>query len=242
MNGIALHGGFIPYGGTFLVFSDYARNAIRMAALMKLRTIYVFTHDSIGLGEDGPTHQPIEHAATLRLIPNLDVWRPCDTVETAVAWGAALERKAPTALLLSRQNLPFASRVSVEGIAKGAYVLSDAQNPRAVIIATGSEVQLALGAQKLLAGEGIPVRVVSMPSTSVFDRQPDDYRKSVLLEQLPRVAVEAGVTDYWRKYVGLEGAVVGIDRFGESAPAGDLFKHFGFTAEKVAEAVRSTLG
>jgi transketolase len=242
MNGIALHGGFIPYGGTFLVFSDYARNAIRMAALMKLRTIYVFTHDSIGLGEDGPTHQPIEHAATLRLIPNLDVWRPCDTVETAVAWGAALERKAPTALLLSRQNLPFARRASAEGIAKGAYVLSDAQNPRAVIIATGSEVQLALGAQKLLGDEGIPVRVVSMPSTSVFDRQPDDYRKSVLLEELPRVAVEAGVTDYWRKYVGLQGAVVGIDRFGESAPAGDLFKHFGFTAEKVAEAVRSTLG
>jgi transketolase len=242
MNGIALHGGFIPYGGTFLVFSDYARNAVRMAALMKVRSIYVFTHDSIGLGEDGPTHQPIEHAATLRLIPGLDVWRPCDSVETAVAWGSALQRKGPTALLLSRQNLPFAARASADPIAKGAYVLSDAENPRAVLIATGSEVQLALGAQKLLASEGIPVRVVSMPSTSVFDRQPDDYRKSVLLEQLPRIAVEAGVTDYWRKYVGLEGAVVGIDRFGESAPAGDLFKHFGFTAEKVAEAVRSTLG
>jgi transketolase len=242
MNGIALHGGFIPYGGTFLVFSDYARNAIRMAALMKVRVAYVFTHDSIGLGEDGPTHQPVEHAATLRLIPNLDVWRPCDTVETAVAWGAALERKGPTALLLSRQNLPFAAGAAAEGIGKGGYVLSDAENPRAVLIATGSEVQLALGAQKLLASEGIPVRVVSMPSTSVFDRQPDDYRKAVLLEKLPRVAVEAGVTDFWRKYVGLEGAVVGIDRFGESAPAGDLFKHFGFTAEKVAEAVRSTLG
>jgi transketolase len=242
MNGIALHGGFIPYGGTFLVFSDYARNAVRMAALMKVRSIYVFTHDSIGLGEDGPTHQPIEHAATLRLIPGLDVWRPCDSVETAVAWGSALQRKGPTALLLSRQNLPFAARPSADPIAKGAYVLSDAENPRAVLIATGSEVQLALGAQKLLASEGIPVRVVSMPSTSVFDRQPDDYRKSVLLEQLPRIAVEAGVTDCWRKYVGLEGAVVGIDRFGESAPAGDLFKHFGFTAEKVAEAVRSTLG
>jgi transketolase len=159
-----------------------------------------------------------------------------------VAWGSALQRKGPTALLLSRQNLPFAARPSADPIAKGAYVLSDAENPRAVLIATGSEVQLALGAQKLLASEGIPVRVVSMPSTSVFDRQPDDYRKSVLLEQLPRIAVEAGVTDYWRKYVGLEGAVVGIDRFGESAPAGDLFKHFGFTAEKVAEAVRSTLG
>jgi transketolase len=242
MNGIALHGGFIPYGGTFLVFSDYARNAIRMAALMKLRTVYVFTHDSIGLGEDGPTHQPVEHAATLRLIPNLDVWRPCDTVETAVAWGAGLQRKGPTALLLSRQNLPYAARASTDGVARGGYVLSDAENPRAVLIATGSEVQLALGAQKLLASEGIPVRVVSMPSTSVFDRQPDDYRKSVLLEELPRIAVEAGVTDFWRKYVGLEGAVVGIDRFGESAPAGDLFKHFGFTAEKVAEAVRSTLG
>jgi transketolase len=246
MNGITLHGGFVPYGGTFLVFSDYARNALRMAALMKIRVVYVFTHDSIGLGEDGPTHQPVEHAATLRLIPNMDVWRPCDTVETAVAWGAALERtKGPTALLLSRQNLPFARKPGLENIARGAYVLSDAPSgpaeARAVIIATGSEVQLALGAQKLLAEAGIPVRVVSMPSSSVFDRQPDDYRKSVLLEKLPRVAVEAGVTDFWRKYVGLEGAVVGLDRFGESAPAGDLFKHFGFTPENVAKAVRSTL-
>jgi transketolase len=245
MNGITLHGGFVPYGGTFLVFSDYARNALRMAALMKIRVTYVFTHDSIGLGEDGPTHQPVEHAATLRLIPNMDVWRPCDTVETAVAWGAALERKGPTALLLSRQNLPFAKRASLENISRGAYVLSDAPSgpagARAVIIATGSEVQLALGAQKLLADAGIPVRVVSMPSTNVFDRQPDDYRKSVLLEKLPRVAVEAGVTDFWRKYVGLEGAVVGLDRFGESAPAGELFKHFGFTPENVAKAVRSLL-
>jgi transketolase len=243
MNGITLHGGFIPYGGTFLTFSDYARNALRMAALMKIRAIYVFTHDSLGLGEDGPTHQPVEHAAVLRLIPNMDVWRPCDTVESAVAWGAALQRsKGPTALLFTRQNVPFAKRDSLDGVAKGGYVLSDAVQPRAVVIATGSEVQLALGAQKLLADQGIPVRVVSMPSTSVFDRQPDDYRKSVLLEKLPRVAVEAGVTDYWRKYVGLEGAVVGIDRFGESAPAPDVFKHFGFTAEKVAEAVRSVLG
>ena len=243
MNGIALHGGFIPYGGTFLVFSDYARNALRMAALMKIRVVYVFTHDSIGLGEDGPTHQPIEHAASLRLIPHMDVWRPCDTVETAAAWGAAIQRRdGPTALLLSRQNLPFAVRSSAEGVEKGGYVLSDAPGARAVLIATGSEVQLALGAQKLLAGEGIPVRVVSMPSTTVFDRQPEDYKASVLLASIPRVAVEAGVTGFWRKYVGLEGAVVGIDRFGESAPAGDLFKHFGFTAENVAKAVRSTLG
>jgi transketolase len=242
MNGIALHGGFIPYGGTFLVFSDYARNALRMAALMKIRVVYVFTHDSIGLGEDGPTHQPIEHAATLRLIPNMDVWRPCDTVESAAAWAAALERAdGPSALLFSRQNLPFAKRESLDGVRKGGYVLSDAPNARAVLIATGSEVQLALGAQKLLAESGIPVRVVSMPSTSVFDRQPEDYRDAVFLKNVPRVAVEAGITDFWRKYVGLQGAVVGLDRFGESAPAGDLFKHFGFTAENVAKAVRSTL-
>jgi len=246
MNGLTLHGGFVPYGGTFLVFSDYARNALRMAALMKIRVVYVFTHDSIGLGEDGPTHQPIEHAATLRLIPNMDVWRPCDTVESAVAWGAALERtQGPTVLLFTRQNVPFVKRASLEGIGKGAYVLSEAaggsNSARAVIIATGSEVQLALGAQKLLGDAGIPVRVVSMPSTSVFDRQPDDYKKSVLLEKLPRVAVEAGVTDFWRKYVGLEGAVVGLDRFGESAPAPDLFKHFGFTPENVATAVKSIL-
>jgi transketolase len=243
MNGITLHGGFIPYGGTFLVFSDYARSALRMAALMKIRVVYVFTHDSIGLGEDGPTHQPIEHAATLRLIPNMDVWRPCDTVESATAWAAALARRnGPTALLFSRQNLPFVQRSSLDGVGRGGYVLSEAAEPKAVIIATGSEVQLALGAQKLLAAEGIPVRVVSMPSTSVFDRQREDYRDSVLPKGLPRVAVEAGVTDFWRKYVGLEGAVVGIDRFGESAPAGDLFKHFGFTPENVANAVRSVFG
>jgi transketolase len=243
MNGITLHGGFIPYGGTFLVFSDYARNALRMAALMKIRVVYVFTHDSIGLGEDGPTHQPIEHAASLRLIPNMDVWRPADTVETAVAWAAAVRRKdGPTALLLSRQNLPFAKRESLAHIDRGGYVLSDAPEARAVIIATGSEVAVALGAQKLLADQGVPVRVVSMPSTSLFDRQDAEYRNSVLPRELPKVAVEAGVTDYWRKYVGLDGAVVGIDRFGESAPAGDLFKHFGFTPENVAEAVRSIFG
>jgi transketolase len=243
MNGIALHGGLVPYGGTFLVFSDYARNALRMAALMKIRVVYVFTHDSIGLGEDGPTHQPVEHAASLRLIPNMDLWRPCDTVETAVAWGAALQRAdGPTALLLSRQNLPFAKRESVADVSRGGYVLSDAALPRAVIIATGSEVQFALGAQKLLAGEGIAVRVVSMPSTTTFDRQPEAYQGSVLPAGVPRIAVEAGVSDLWRKYVGLEGRVVGIDRFGESAPAGELFKHFGFTAEKVAEAVRKLFG
>ncbi len=238
MNGLSLHGGFIPYGGTFLVFSDYARNALRMAALMKIRVVYVFTHDSIGLGEDGPTHQPIEHAASLRLMPNMDLWRPADTLETAVAWTAALRRKdGPTALLLSRQNVAFTKRQDVTGPEKGGYVLSEAAAARATLIATGSEVPTALEAQKLLAGEGIPVRVVSMPSTSVFDRQPEQYRRSVLGEA-PRVAVEAGVSDYWRKYVGLEGAVVGIDRYGESAPAADLFKFFGVTPQGVAEAVR----
>jgi transketolase len=243
MNGITLHGGFIPYGGTFLVFSDYARNALRMAALMKIRVVYVFTHDSIGLGEDGPTHQPIEHAASLRLIPNMDVWRPADTVETAVAWAAALRRKeGPTALLLTRQNVAFSKKNYVGEVERGGYILSEAEGAKAVIIATGSEVPLALGAQKLLGDAGLPVRVVSMPSTNVFDRQGADYRNSVLPRELPKIAVEAGVTDYWRKYVGLEGAVVGIDRFGESAPAGDLFKHFGFTAEHVAEAVRSVFG
>jgi transketolase len=242
MSGIALHGGFIPYGGTFLVFSDYARNALRLAAIIKCRVVYVFTHDSIGLGEDGPTHQPVEHAASLRLIPNMDVWRPCDTVESAVAWGAAVARSTgPTALLLSRQNVPFVKRTTLEDVGRGAYVLTDYPDARAIIIATGSEVQLALGAQAQLAQAGIAVRVVSMPSTSVFDRQPEEYRKSVLPPQLPKVAVEAGVSDYWRKYVGLEGAVVGLDRFGESAPASDVFKHFGFTPENVATAVRSIL-
>jgi transketolase len=241
MNGLALHGGYIPYGGTFLVFSDYARNALRLAALMGVRVVYVFTHDSIGLGEDGPTHQPVEHAASLRLVPNMDVWRPADTVETAVAWTQALKRSnGPSALLLTRQNVPFLRHTEPAAAQRGGYVLSDAQGARAVVIATGSEVALALEAQKLLAADGIPVRVVSMPSTSVFDRQDADYRNAVL-GTLPKVAVEAGVTDYWRKYVGLEGAVVGIERYGESAPAADLFKHFGFTPQHVAEAVRSVL-
>jgi transketolase len=244
MNGLALHGGILPYGGTFLVFSDYARNALRLAALMRQRVIYVFTHDSIGLGEDGPTHQPVEHAACLRLIPHMDVWRPCDAAETAVAWGAALERRdGPSALLLTRQNLPAAPRAAeaLSQVRRGGYVLSDAPWAKAIIIATGSEVALALEAQKRLAAADLPVRVVSMPSTTVFDRQDAAYREGVLPKGLPRVAVEAGVTDLWRKYVGLEGAVVGLDRFGESAPAGELFKHFGFTAENVEQAVRSVL-
>jgi len=241
-NGLALHNGFIPYSGTFLTFSDYSRNALRMAALMKARNIFVFTHDSIGLGEDGPTHQPIEHLASLRLIPNMDVWRPCDAVETAVAWAAALERRTgPSSLALSRQNLPHVKRepATLEAIARGGYVVSEAQGKaRAAIIATGSEVSLALAAQKSLAEAGIAVRVVSMPCTSAFDRQDAAWRESVLPRALPKVAVEAGVPDYWRKYVGLEGEVVGIDRFGESAPAADVFKFLGIDAAHVAEAVR----
>jgi len=244
MNGMALHGGLIPYGGTFLTFSDYARNALRMAALMKIRSLFVFTHDSIGLGEDGPTHQSVEHAASLRLIPNMDVWRPCDSVESAVAWIAAIERRdGPTSLLFSRQNLPFQARSAdqIALIGRGAYVLADADRPQAVIIATGSEVALAMGAKKDLEAQGIAVRVVSMPSTSVFNRQDPAYKNAVLPEGVKRVAVEAGVTDYWRKYVGLEGAVVGLDRFGESAPAVDLFKFFGLTVEGVVNAVKRVL-
>ena len=244
MNGIALHGGFIPYGGTFLTFSDYARNALRMAALMKLRTLWVFTHDSIGLGEDGPTHQSVEHAASLRLMPGLDVWRPCDTVESAVAWAFAIERKdGPSAMLFSRQNVAFAQRdpSAIANVKRGGYVLADAAGARAAILATGSEVPLALAAQKQLAEAGIAARVVSMPSTSVFDRQDEAYRESVLPKGMARVAVEAGVTDFWRKYVGLEGAVIGLDRYGESAPAGELFKFFGITAEAVTTAVKQVL-
>ena len=256
MNGMALHGGYLPFGGTFLTFSDYSRNALRMAALMKQRVVHVFTHDSIGLGEDGPTHQSIEHASSLRLIPNLSVWRPCDTVETMAAWLAAVERPTsigmdvhaggPTALLLSRQNLPFVARSAetLKQVARGGYVLQEADGTggaKAAIIATGSEVALAIEAQKLLAAEGIAVRVVSMPSTDVFDKQDAAWRASVLPKGMPRVAVEAGVTAFWHKYVGLEGAVVGIDTYGESAPAGALFKHFGLTAEKVAQAVKNIL-
>jgi transketolase len=241
MNGLALHGGLIPYGGTFLTFSDYSRSALRMAAMMKIRTLFVFTHDSIGLGEDGPTHQSVEHAASLRLIPNMDVWRPCDTMESAVAWLAAIERRdGPACLLFSRQNLPFQTRDagSIEQIARGGYVLSDAAGAKAIIIATGSEVSLAVAAKKLLADAGVAIRVVSMPSTSVFERQDATYREFVLPKGMKRVAVEAGVTGCWHKYVGIEGAVVGLDRFGESAPAGELFKFFGITAEAVADAVK----
>jgi transketolase len=246
MNGLSLHGGLIPYGATFLMFSEYARNALRMAALMKIRNIFVFTHDSIGLGEDGPTHQPVEQTATLRLIPNMDVWRPCDTVESTVSWARAIERKnGPSTLIFSRQNLPFQKRdaATIKLIDNGGYVLSEASNgkPQAILIATGSEVGLAMNAQKALADEGIHVRVVSMPCTNVFDRQEPSYKDSVLLKGIKRVAVEAGVTDFWRKYVGLDGAVVGMDTFGESAPADVLFKHFGFTVENVVKTVKSIL-
>jgi len=240
-NGISLHGGFIPYSGTFLTFSDYSRNALRMAALMRARNIFVFTHDSIGLGEDGPTHQSIEHVASLRLIPHMDVWRPCDTVETAVAWAVAIERKdGPCSLALSRQNLPFVKRYAgaVAAIRRGGYVLADAPGAKAAIIATGSEVAIALAAQKLLAESGVAARVVSMPCTSLFDRQDAAWRESVLPKGMPRVAIEAGVTDCWRKYVGLEGEVIGIDRFGESAPAADVYTFLGIDAKHVVEAVR----
>lgn len=243
-NGISLHGGLIPYTATFLMFSEYARNALRMAALMKVRQICVFTHDSIGLGEDGPTHQPVEQTATLRMMPNMDVWRPNDTMETLVAWAHAIERKdGPSSLCLSRQNLAYVPRTAeqVAAIRKGGYVLSDAANPKAVIIATGSEVELAIKAQAKLAEEGIAVRVVSMPCCDLFDRQSKEWQASVLPKGVVRVAVEAGVSDGWRKYVGLEGAVVGIDRFGESAPAGHLFKEFGFTVENVVATVKSVL-
>ena len=246
MNGLVLHGGFRPFGGTFLMFSEYARNAIRMAALMKINPIYVFTHDSIGVGEDGPTHQPIEQTATLRMMPNLDVWRPCDSVEAFIAWQAAIEhRSSPTALILTRQNLPHQTRDAeqIKAIRKGGYVLKDCVGvPKAVIIATGSEVGLAVTAQQTLADKGIAVRVVSMPSSFMFDQQDKAYRDAVLPKGVPRVAVEAGVTGYWRQYVGLEGAVVGIDRFGECGPASQVFEFLGVTAAKVVEAVEGVLG
>ncbi len=243
-NGMSLHGGFIPETGTFLTFADYSRNALRMASLMKLRNIFVFTHDSIGVGEDGPTHQPVEHVSSLRLIPGMHVWRPCDTVESAVAWTKAVERRdGPACLIFTRQNSQFQARATaaIANIARGGYVLADADKPAAIIIATGSEVELATKARELLASEGVQVRVVSMPCTQVFDAQDAAYREMVLPRGVPRVAVEAGVTDFWWKYVGLEGKVIGIDRFGESAPFKDLFKFFGFTAENVAQAVKSVI-
>jgi transketolase len=238
MNGLALHGGFIPYGGTFLTFSDYSRNAVRMSALMKQRVVHVFTHDSIGLGEDGPTHQPVEHAATLRLIPNLDVWRPGDVAETAIAWAMALEQNnRPSALLLSRQNLPAQTRTAaqVEAIRRGGYVLSDREGAKAVILATGSEVGLAMAAQKLLDERGVAARVVSIPSTNVFDRQDASYRNDVLGGALPRVSVEAGVTRFWGQYGCV--ASLGIDSYGESGPAPAVFEHFGITADNLANLV-----
>ena len=240
MNGVALHGGMIPYGGTFAVFSDYSRNGIRMAALMNQRVVHVLTHDSIGLGEDGPTHQPIEHLGSLRLIPGLDVWRPCDELETAVAWTASLERvDGPAALFLSRQNLPQCGNAAgrIEAIGKGGYILSESEGAaKAVIIATGSEIGLALSAQKELAAKGVPVRVVSMPCCDLFDRQEKAWKASVLPAGVPRIAIEAGHPDPWRKYVGLEGDVLGIPSFGASAPAPALYELFGLTVEKLTQA------
>jgi transketolase len=246
MNGITAHGGFIPYGGTFLTFSDYARNAVRMACLMRIRVVFVYTHDSIGLGEDGPTHQPIEHIASLRLIPHIDVWRPCDAVETAAAWGAAIDnRDGPTLLVLTRQACAHQVRepAQVANIRRGGYVLIEpAGQPEAIVIATGSEVGIAADAVRSMNAKGRRVRLVSMPSTNTFDAQDEAYKESVLPQGVTRrVAVEAGVRAPWRHYVGLKGQIVGIDHFGASAPAKVLFPQFGFTAEKVIEAIDKVL-
>ena len=248
MNGIDLHGGYLSFGGTFLTFSDYCRNAMRMAALMKLRNIFVFTHDSIGLGEDGPTHQAVEQTSSLRLIPNLDVWRPADTTETAIAWASAIERnvqsnRGPTALMLSRQNLPYLEKTAKQAklIVRGGYVLIDAPNPKVVLIGTGSEVGFCVAAAKVLAEAGIAARVVSMPSTTVFDRQAVDYKQSVLPAGVPRVAVEAGVTDFWWKYVRAEGAVIGVDTFGESAPYKDVYNYFHITVDNVVATAKKVV-
>ena len=245
MNGIALYGGFIPYGGTFLTFTDYARNAVRMAALMKQKVVFVYTHDSIGLGEDGPTHQPVEHAAMLRQTPNLAVWRPCDALETAVAWQQAIERQGPTALLLSRQALPAQTRdtAQVSNIKRGGYILFDCENtPQAIIIATGSEVSLAMEAAKQLTAQGKQVRVVSMPSTDYFVAQTQSYREAVLPSNVTaRVAVEAAVKDYWYQFVGLNGKIIGMDSYGESAPAAAVYQALGITVENVVNAVNELL-
>jgi transketolase len=246
MNGIALHGGFIPYGATFLMFMEYARNAMRMAALMKVQNIQVYTHDSIGLGEDGPTHQPVEQMASLRLTPNMSTWRPCDQVESAVAWKLAIERKdAPTALIFSRQNLAQQERTAeqVADIAKGAYILKDCEGkPELILIATGSEVELAVEAAAQLTAEGKQVRVVSMPSTDAFDKQDAAYREAVLPSDVTaRIAIEAGIADFWYKYVGFGGKIIGMTTFGESAPAGELFKMFGFTTENVVNTAKELL-
>ncbi|HCZ9306262.1 TPA: transketolase [Vibrio alginolyticus] len=246
MNGIALHGGFVPYGATFLMFMEYARNAMRMAALMKIQNIQVYTHDSIGLGEDGPTHQPVEQMASLRLTPNMSTWRPCDQVESAVAWKLAIERKdAPTALIFSRQNLVQQERTAeqVADIAKGAYILKDCEGkPELILIATGSEVELAVEAAAQLTAEGKKVRVVSMPSTDAFDKQDAAYREAVLPSDVTaRIAIEAGIADFWYKYVGFDGRIIGMTSFGESAPAGELFKMFGFTTENVVNTAKELL-
>ncbi|WP_404764823.1 transketolase [Vibrio alginolyticus] len=246
MNGIALHGGFVPYGATFLMFMEYARNAMRMAALMKIQNIQVYTHDSIGLGEDGPTHQPVEQMASLRLTPNMSTWRPCDQVESAVAWKLAIERKdAPTALIFSRQNLAQQERTAeqVADIAKGAYILKDCEGkPELILIATGSEVELAVEAAAQLTTEGKKVRVVSMPSTDAFDKQDATYREAVLPSDVTaRIAIEAGIADFWYKYVGFDGRIIGMTSFGESAPAGELFKMFGFTTENVVNTAKELL-
>ena len=246
MNGIALHGGFIPYGATFLMFMEYAHNAIRMAALMKQRSLFVFTHDSIGLGEDGPTHQPVEQTSALRLIPNLNTWRPCDQVESAIAWKAAIERTdGPSALIFTRQNLAQMDRTSEQlaNVARGAYVLKDcAGTPDLIFIATGSEVELAVKAAEQLTAEGKKIRVVSMPSTNVFDKQDEAYREAVLPGAVTkRVAVEAGIADFWYKYVGFNGRIVGMNSFGESAPADQLFKLFGFTVDNVVAKAKEIL-
>jgi transketolase len=245
-NGLGLHGGVLPYSGTFLTFSDYSRNALRMAALMKLQNVLVFTHDSIGLGEDGPTHQPVEHTESLRLMPNMSVWRPCDAVETAVAWRHAIERRdGPTSLILTRQGLPHQERSAVQlaDVGRGGYVLKDSDGmPELILIATGSEVALAVAAADELAADGVKVRVVSMPSTDQFDQQSDDYREAVLPAAVTaRVAVEAGVTSGWWRYTGTKGQVIGLDRFGESAPAEVLFEHFGFSVANVSKIARETL-
>ena len=245
-NGIALHGGFIPYSGTFLIFSDYARNALRMAALMKQRNIFVLTHDSIGLGEDGPTHQAVEQGASLRLIPNMSVWRPCDDVETLVSWKAAIEnRTGPTCLLLSRQGVPALHRTEqqLKQIQRGGYILIDCDEcPEVIILATGSEVSIAVETATSLNKQGHKIRVVSMPSTSAFDTQDDAYREEVLPSSCrKRIAVEAGIPDYWYKYVGIDGLVLGVPHFGVSAPAADVFKYFEITAEKLMQITQSLL-
>jgi transketolase len=245
-NGMALHGGLLPYSGTFLTFSDYARNALRMAALMKIQNVLVYTHDSIGLGEDGPTHQPVEHTASLRLMPNMSVWRPCDAVETAIAWRYAIERRdGPTSLVLTRQGVPHQQRndQQIADAARGGYVLRDADGiPHIQLIATGSEVALAVSAADELEKDGIKARVISMPSTDVFAAQDAAYRDAVLLPQVgARVVIESGVTDGWWRYAGSEGRVIGLDRFGESAPADVLFEHFGFTTENIVAVAKDLL-